>query len=74
MNLELEADRAQALTVACPLTACAQPAGQPCLSWVTRKPLENLPAHNARLKAAGVMHAPVDVRELRHDPDRKARW
>ena len=74
MNFDLEEDRIQALTIACPLTACAAPAGEMCRSFVTGKPHQNLPAHNARLKAAGVEHAPVDVRELRHDPDRKARW
>lgn len=74
MNLEQQQDREQALTVACPLTACAAPAGEMCRSFVTGRPHQNLPAHDARLRAAGVVHAPLDTRELRHDPDRKARW
>jgi hypothetical protein len=77
---ELEADRAQALTVPCPFPpkGCGEPIGAPCTRESMtgdREPLENLPAHPARLDAAGVVHAPLDPRELAYDPDTQfRRW
>lgn len=75
VNLVDEADRAQALTVPCPLTPCFAPAGEPCRNLRDGQPLEHMPAHAARLKAAGVVHAPVPSSELA-DPDarRGGRW
>lgn len=70
-----ELDREQALTVDCPLIPCAAPAGELCVNLRSREPLEHLAAHDARLRAAGVVHAPVPLHELR-DPDarRGGRW
>lgn len=73
MTPELEADRAASLHVPCP--SCAQPAGQICVRAVDRKPLERAAAHTSRLKKASVIHAPLDSRDLRHDPDHgRTRW
>lgn len=63
MNLEDQADREQALTVACPYCVAAE--REPCVRKGTDEPLVNVAAHTARLQAAGVMHAPLDSRELR---------
>lgn len=65
MNFELAEDAAHAARVRCPdrPLGCGQPAGDPCVRGDGR-PLEHLPAHPARLKAAGVVHAPIDSREL----------
>ena len=73
MNPEMQADREQALTVDCPMTACGAPAGQLCISFVTGRPLQNLAAHDARLKAAGVVHPPLHPAELRDDT-RRMSW
>lgn len=65
------ADRDQAETVACPdkPRGCGRPAGTSCRNLHSGELLEHLPAHAARLAAAGVVHAPVDSRELaaRHE-------
>lgn len=67
MNPDLRADRKRALTVPCgychaePGQVCTRPnvlTGEP-------KPLEVFAAHLPRLKAAGVVHAPIDSRDLR---------
>lgn len=67
MNLEDQADREQAVTVPCPAPpyGCGVPAGDLCVVVTTGEPLTRLAAHTARLKAAGVVHAPIDPRELR---------
>lgn len=71
MNFELVADAAQAATVPCPAPplGCSAPVGDPCIRPRDGKPLVHLPAHTARLKAAGVVHAPLDSRYLRN-PER----
>jgi hypothetical protein len=72
---ELLADRERSLVVACPLEPCGAQVGEPCVSLTTRRPHQHLGAHDARLKAAGVLHAPLDPRELAWDPDREfRRW
>lgn len=63
MNLEDLADRRRALAVDYPF--CAVPAGDRCVRRDTGEPLERFPAHTSRLEAAGVVHAPIDSRELR---------
>lgn len=65
MNADLRADRDQALTVACPVTRCNAFPGELCVNLGTGAPLKHLPAHQARLDAAGVMHAPLPVADLR---------
>lgn len=67
MNLEDQADRDAALTVPCPLPplGCAQPAGARCVVAATGELLERAPAHVARLRDAGVVHAPLLTREIR---------
>ncbi len=67
MNLDDQADQDAALTIACPITRCHAPIGDFCRN--TGEPLDRLPAHDARLKAAGVAHAPLDSRYLRN-PER----
>jgi hypothetical protein len=66
MTPDLDDDRQRALTVPC--SYCHALAGQPCtrtdLAGETR-PLGVFPAHLPRLKAAGVLHAPIDSRDLR---------
>lgn len=66
MNLDDQADRDRAEQVACPPRplGCATPAGEPCRNLTTGQPLEHQPAHSARLRAAGVVHAPLDSRDL----------
>lgn len=66
MNYELMVDRDQAETVACPARprGCGAAPGEPCINLQTGRPLEHLPAHDARLRAAGVLHAPLDPRQL----------
>jgi hypothetical protein len=61
VNLEDAADRAQAETVACDF--CGSAIGVTCIR-ADGKPLENAAAHTPRLAAAGVIHAPIDPREL----------
>jgi hypothetical protein len=76
VNLEDQADQDAALQVDCPprdQLGCGQPAGQLCRNLGTGQPLQHLPAHDARLRAAGVRHAPLDPRELAADPDRPTR-
>jgi hypothetical protein len=70
-----ELDREHALEVVCPLIPCAADVGEPCVNLRSREPLAHLPAHDARLRAAGVRHAPIPTHELR-DPDarRGGRW
>ena len=65
MNRDLLDDRAAANRVHCPVERCNAQPGDPCRNVHTGQPLEHLPAHHARLKAAGVFHAPWDVRDLR---------
>ena len=70
MNRDLLDDHHQALTVACPQPpdGCGEPIGRRCTRPTIngdRVPLEHFPAHIPRLKAAGVAHAPWDVRDLR---------
>lgn len=74
MNLADQADQDAALTVACPARpyGCSAPAGQLCVR-TDGKTLENLPAHTHRLHAAGVVHAPIDPRELRRPHERTPR-
>lgn len=71
MNLQDQADREVAETVPCPDRphGCGRPAGTACRNLHTGEPLERIPAHAARLAAAGVVHAPVDSRDLaaRHE-------
>lgn len=68
LDLERQADRELALTVACnaprPL-GCGAAVGEECTNLSTGGPLTRLAAHDARIKAAGVMHAPIDSRDLR---------
>jgi hypothetical protein len=65
VNYDLLDDRAAACRVPCPVERCNAQAGDPCRNVHTGLPLEHLPAHDVRLKAAGVIHAPVDSRDLR---------
>lgn len=48
---DLADDRQRALAVACP--GCSAPAGDPCLR-LDGRPLELLPAHPKRMRAAGI--------------------
>lgn len=63
MNLEDQADRDRALTVTCPY--CNAQPDEVCVRKGTSEPLQNFAAHPSRLDAAGVVHAPLDSRELR---------
>lgn len=63
MNLELAEDRRRALTVAC--RWCSAATGQLCTRRSDGRPLERLAAHEMRLRDAGVIHAPIDSRDLR---------
>lgn len=65
MNHDLLDDRAAASQVPCTMPRCNAQPGDPCINVHTGKPLAHLPAHDARLKAAGVLHAPWDSRDLR---------
>lgn len=49
--MNLAEQRAHAATVPCPKPphGCAAPIGEPCRNLQTREPLENRPAHEARL-------------------------
>lgn len=65
-------DQDQALTVACdndPPRGCGAPIGELCRNLATGQPLQHLPAHHSRLVKAGVVHAPLNSRELaaRHE-------
>lgn len=62
MNLEDAEDRRQSMTVACPW--CQVEPGEVCLRSDGSE-LERVAAHTSRLSAAGVVHAPLDSRELR---------
>lgn len=66
MNLADARDRDTAETVPCPPPphGCGRPAGTSCRNLVTGDLLGHIPAHAARLRAAGVIHAPVDSRDL----------
>lgn len=66
MNRDDQADRDRAETVPCPdrPLGCGMPAGTVCRNLHTGLPLERIPAHAARLRAAGVVHAPLDSRDL----------
>lgn len=67
MNLDDLADRDQAEQVLCPPPplGCSVPAGETCRNLTSGDELEHQPAHNARLRAAGVAHAPLDPRDIR---------
>lgn len=63
MNLVDQADRDRALTVGC--RYCLAQVGEPCVRRGTDEVLTNVAAHTPRLADAGVVHAPLDSRELR---------
>jgi len=70
MNFEILEDRDRALAAPCPEPplGCSALAGQPCTrpdGEGGRVALERFAAHEARRRAAGVRHAPIDSRELR---------
>lgn len=65
MNAATRADQDQALTVPCAEPRCNALIGERCVNVHTGEPLVKLPAHLSRLKAAGVVHAPLDSRDLR---------
>lgn len=78
MNLDDQADQDAALQVACPAPpyGCLAPAGQLCTrpdGPTGRAPLDHAPAHIHRLHAAGVVHAPLDPRELARAHERTPR-
>ena len=65
-----QVDRELALTVACtepPPRGCGAVIGELCRNLSSGDPLTRLPAHDARLRAAGVSHAPVPSAEVRGD-------
>lgn len=62
MNLETAADRERALSVACP--HCRAEQGQVCVR-PDGEELQRAAAHTSRITAAGVVHAPIDSRDLR---------
>lgn len=72
MNLEMSADREASLKVPCPIDLCGAEIGEVCVQLGTGQPLKHLPAHDTRLRAAGVRHAPLDSRELRGNPKRRS--
>ncbi|MDN5861229.1 MAG: hypothetical protein L0H84_21710 [Pseudonocardia sp.] len=53
-------DRVAALAVACP--GCGAPAGESCRT-VTGRPLESLPAHPRRYRAAGITTSTIPTPE-----------
>lgn len=63
MNLQDQADRDASLAVPC--AYCHAEAGAVCVRLGTTVELVNAPAHTPRLRDAGVIHAPIDSRELR---------
>ena len=69
MNPDLLDDRAAANRVPCTEPRCNAQAGDPCVNVHTGLPLEHQPAHLVRVKAglaaAGIVHAPIDSRDLR---------
>ncbi|QJY46676.1 hypothetical protein [Pseudonocardia broussonetiae] len=75
MNLDDVADREQAETVPCPdrPRGCGARPDEPCRNLHTGGPLQHLPAHAARLAAAGVRHAPLDPREITSPHERTPR-
>lgn len=75
MNLDDQADQDAALTVVCPLPpyGCGALTGQLCVRITDGQTLAHLPAHTARLKAAGVVHAPLDPRDLARAHERTPR-
>lgn len=48
---DLADDRSRALRVTCP--GCGSPVGEPCMR-LDGHPLEGLPAHGKRMRAAGI--------------------
>lgn len=74
MNLELAEDRERSLAVPCRRPpGCGVPIGEVCVRVADGQPLENLPAHPCRLDDAGVVHAPLDPRDLRRSHERTPR-
>jgi hypothetical protein len=76
MNLDDQADQDAALRVDCPPReehGCGERAGQLCRNLTTGEHLRHLPAHIARLRAAGVQHTPLDPAVLAADPYRRSR-
>jgi hypothetical protein len=65
MNAELLADQDQAVTTPCGEPRCNALIGELCINIHTGLPLKHQAAHLVRLKAAGVVHAPWDSRDLR---------
>jgi hypothetical protein len=65
VNREMLADQDQAVTAPCAELRCNAQIGELCINIHTGKPLKHLPGHLVRLKAAGVIHAPWDSRDLR---------
>lgn len=63
MNFEDELDRRAALEVAC--RWCHAAKGEPCVRKGTDEPLQGPAAHTCRIDDAGVVHAPLDSREIR---------
>lgn len=75
MNLDDLADRDAAEQVPCPPPplGCSAVSGQTCRNLTTGEELAHQPAHAARIRAAGVVHAPIDPRELRAPHERTPR-
>ena len=75
MNLADLANRDRAETVPCPEPprGCSAPAGETCRNLTTGAELAHQAAHNVRLRAAGVVHAPLDSRDLRAAHERTPR-
>lgn len=65
MNAETIADQGQAITVPCGESRCNALVGELCVNTHTGEPLVKLAAHLSRLRAAGVVHAPIPSAELR---------
>lgn len=65
MNAETVADHYQALTVPCGESRCNALVGEACINVHTGEPLLKLAAHLSRIRAAGIVHAPWDSRDLR---------
>lgn len=76
MTPDLQADRELAQTVACNEPrphGCGAAIGEPCRNLGTGEPLLNLPAHDARMRAAGIRHAPLDIRLITNPYERTPR-
>jgi hypothetical protein len=65
VNAETLADQDQAVTVPCGESRCNALIGERCVNIHTGEPLLKQAAHLSRLKAAGVVHAPIPTSELR---------